>query len=487
MIVIIVDDMGYSDLGCFGGEIPTPNIDGLAKRGVRFTNFFNNAKCSPSRASLMTGQFPPSCGMGGSVPRPLTRCTMIPHVLKSAGYDSYMVGKWHLREHPMDWGFDHSWGLLSGADNYFEPEKRWTNEHEVTEDPDFGPDFYATEAFTEHALDYLGQAGQKENPFFMYLAYTAPHWPLQARPEDIARHRGNYLEGWDVLRRRRFERQKELGIMPPHAELSPRDGRVPAWEDVTDEDKDRWDNHMAVYAAMMEVMDRGVGQVMDKLRAMGVTEDTLVMFMSDNGSCMRKLNVEDYAGPADSRVGYGFRGANLSNVPLRKYKLFVHNGGVQTPMIAHWPNGIEHEPGTITRERAHLVDIMPTVVELSGAEYPGAYRDWDVLPMPGLSFAPTLQARQRPEREFLCWHMGGFRGGGKYNLEGAKKVILHKKYKAVDEGGWHLYDLGKDPTELHDLAGEKPELLGRMQQAWAKWLAQVEKDSGRDYSHGRDE
>jgi arylsulfatase len=239
---------------------------------------------------------------------------------------------------------------------------------------------------------------------------------------------------------------------------------------------------MAVYAAMMESMDRGIGRVMEQLQKMGAADDTLVMFLSDNGSCSQNRNTDQYAGPEETDVGYGFGGANLSNVPLREFKLHAFNGGVQTPLIAHWPAGIAAEHGSITDERGHLIDIMPTLVELSGAEYPDTYRDWDVLPMPGISLVPALEGRERPEREFLCWHYGGWRPGAEADLTSAKKMVLHKQYKALDEGGWHLYDLEKDPTELHDLAGERPELLARMQQAWRQWLTRCEQASGRDYS-----
>ncbi len=373
VVLIMVDDMGWSDLSCFGSEIPTPNVDRLAAGGVRFTHFYNNAKCSPTRASLLTGQFPPACGMGGSVPRPLSRCVMIPHVLKSAGYDSYHVGKWHLRGHPIDWGFDHSWGLLSGADNYFEPEKRWTDGRKETEDPDFGPGFYTTEAFTEHALACLDEADREENPFFLYLAYTAPHWPLQAWPEDIARYRGKYREGWDVLRQRRFERQKELGVMPPHAELSPRDGRVPPWDGVSEKEKDLWDNHMAVYAAMMDCMDRGVGRVMAKLRQMGVAEDTLVMFTGDNGTHATIRT--------DTAWGEYKGGKGRSD-----------DSGVHVPLIAQWPAALP--AGKVSDIIIDFSDFVPTLADLCGGKLP------QDRVIDGVSFADLLKGESFEGREW---------------------------------------------------------------------------------------
>ncbi|MGB9619920.1 MAG: sulfatase-like hydrolase/transferase [Armatimonadota bacterium] len=351
IVLIVADDMGYSDVGCYGGEIETPNIDRLASSGVRFTRFYNNAVCMPTRASILTGLYPHQVGAADAARLAQTGNVTIAEVLRDAGYRTLMSGKWHNGsrpgELPVARGFDRYWGLVSGSSNYFNPGLPRKGEAVAHKRPDDmrpwaedsrivcpftpeDPDFYATDAFTDHAIGFLNQYGREDRPFFLYLAYTAPHFPIQARPEEIEKYRGKYRIGWDELRRRRFERQVEMGLVERRWGLSERDELAPKWEDVTD--RDAWDLKMAVYAAMIDRMDQGIGRVLETIRKLGKEQDTVVIFLSDNGGCAEHIDQTPGVppGPVNSYKTVDAPWANASNTPFRRFKAFDHEGGIAT-------------------------------------------------------------------------------------------------------------------------------------------------------------
>ncbi len=486
IILIMADDMGFSDLGCYGGEIHTPNIDRLAAGGIRFSRFYNAARCCPTRASLLTGLHPHQAGMGGMVSQPDSpkppgpyqgylndRCVTIAEVLREAGYHTLMSGKWHVgegRPHwPVDRGFERYYGLISGAANYFDitkgKQEGIKRGFAIDDQPHMPPQegFYMTDAITERAVGFLDQYGRWDKPFFLYVAYTAPHWPLHAWPEDIARYQGKYLHGWDAVRRRRYERLLEMGIINGNWPLSPRDEDVQPWDDV--ENKEEMDLKMAVYAAQVDRMDQGIGQILARLRDLGKEENTLVLFLSDNGGCHeggpwgfdnRKNGLPP--GGVDSYMSYGSSWANASNTPFRLYKHWVHEGGIATPLIAYWPAGIKQQDH-ITHQPGHIIDLMATCCDLASVSYPETYKDNRITPLEGRSLAPIFQGEKREGHEVLYWeHMGN-------------RAIRRGRWKlvSVKEGRWELYDLEADRTELRDLAGQQPDVAGGLAALYDAW------------------
>jgi arylsulfatase len=482
IFIILADDMGFSDLGCYGSEIGTPNLDGLAQQGVRFTQAYCAARCCPSRAALLTGLYPHQAGMGDMVstlkkPRPngpyqgyLNRqCVTIAEMLRTAGYRTYMSGKWHVGESPEHWprkrGFDRYFGLIGGASSYFEILKDENPPRVMARDDEpYVPEddhFYMTDAFTDNAVRFLEEHDQSK-PFLLYLAYTAPHWPLHALPEDIARYKGKYKIGWDTLREQRYKRLLELGIINPKWPLSPRDDEVPPWDSV--DNKDDWDLRMAVYAAMISRMDYGVGRVLETLRKMGAEDNTLVLFMSDNGGCHERIRKEKLSKPGalpgerGSYVAYERNWANASNTPFRLFKHWCHEGGVATPLIARWPARI-HGKGALTHQVAHITDIMPTCIELAGVKYPESFEGNTITPTPGKSLVPILDGQTRELHERLYWEHEGNRAV----REGRWKLV------ATTKGQWELYDLEADRTELNNLAQAQPEKAAELNRAWEQW------------------
>ncbi len=486
ILLIMVDDMGFSDIGCYGSEINTPNIDRLAAGGLRFTQFYNAARCCPTRASLLTGLYPHQAGMGGMVnhgadikpPGPYQgylndECVTIAEVLKEFGYKTFMSGKWHVGESrphwPTDRGFDKYFGLISGGANYFDITKsraKNIKRQMAVDDNPYNPpkdNFYMTDAITENAVAHLDLHKGRTEPFFQYVAYTAPHWPLHALPEDIAKYKGKYLVGWDKLRQKRYERLLETGIVDKSWALSPRDAGASTWEEV--EDKELMDLKMAVYAAQIDRMDQGVGKILEKLKVIGCEQDTLVLFLSDNGGChevgplgfdWRKNGLPP--GGVDSYMSYGFSWANLSNTPFRRYKHWVHEGGIATPLIAYWPAVIKNHGG-ITDQLGHIVDIMATCVDIAGADYPKTYKSNRITGLEGKSLLPVFRGKKRPGYETLYWeHMGN-------------KAVRHGKWKLVSvrDGQWELYDIQADRTELNDLAGKYPETVEQLKQMYLNW------------------
>lgn len=472
IVLIMADDMGYSDIGCYGGEIETPNLDRLASGGLRFTQFYNNAKCAPTRASLLTGLYAQQMGVHDG-PVPMQGGVTIAEVLRAAGYRTLMAGKWHAAQLPVERGFDRYFGLCDGCSNYFNPgeqrpgepapaeknyPRKWARDAQVMQP--FTPEdrnFYATDAFTDAALGYLDEYGREDRPFFLYLAFTAPHYPLHARPEDIEKYRGRYTAGWDKIREVRYKRMIDMGLIDPRWALSPRDPHVPAWENAGD--KEEWDLKMAVYAAMVDRMDQNIGRVLAKLDELGKTEDTLILFLSDNGGCAETRNATPDVppGPLNSYRTVDPPWANVQNTPFRKYKRYDHEGGISTPLIARWPKQIA--PGTITQQMGHLIDVMATCLDVTGAAYPAELHGAPVLPLEGKSLLPILQGRTREEHEALYWQFSDSR------------AIRHGKWKLVKSGDapWELYDMEADRTELHDLATEHPRLVMTLESKWQDW------------------
>ena len=477
--------MGFSDIGCYGGEINTPNIDRLAAGGLRFTQFYNNSICVPTRASLLTGLYSQQVGVYRNSPVIYKNCITLAELLKSAGYRTLMTGKWHARQIPVERGFDRYFGLCDGCCNFFNPGPRRPGEPEpgrkgtsygyprrwAVDDKEYQPyivaekDFYTTDAFTNYALQYLEQYKEEDNPFFLYLAYTAPHYPLHAWPEDIAKYRGKYMIGWDELRRQRLERMKELGIVAADLTLPQRDEIVPAWEEV--EDKDAWDLTMAVYAAMIDRMDQNIGRVLTKIRQMGEEENTLVLFLSDNGGCAGEANYtpDIPPGPVASYRSVDPPWANASNTPFRKYKVWDHEGGICTPFIAYWPKRVK-QGGKITGQVGHIIDIMATFVEISGATYPSEYNGAKVLPLEGKSLLPVLEGKERAGHEVLFWQIA----------PGRNHAVRQGDWKLVtvaDDAPWELYDLKTDRVEQHDLSGQNPDKVKEMEALYQAWAERV--------------
>ena len=477
IITILVDDMGFSDIGCYGGEVETPHLDRLAEGGVRFTDFYCTPRCCPSRASLLTGLTPHKAGIGwmsfdwteldedadGYVGTLNRDCLTIPEALKTAGYRSYHAGKWHVTSHlgdrttwPAGRGFDRSFALLSGRTDYFKPT------HLVLDTKFYRPPekTYFTDLMGSHAVRFVDEhcRDNPDDPFFMYLAFTAPHFPLQAPEETVAKYRPVYRAGWDALRARRFERMGRTGIIRPEWELPPRPDAVPAWDSLNEAERRRQVENMATYAAMIEIMDANVGRLVEALERNGALENTLILFLSDNGACAE--------GPLmGSDTHYGECWAHLSNTPLRLYKHFTCQGGVQTPMIAHWPAAVAAKRrGGFENWTGSLVDIMPTCLDLAGAAYPEALDGRPIHPLDGTSFAPLLQGFAQPPRPDLF-----------IEHEGNQMVRAgrHKLVRQHTDPLWQLYDMEADRPEIHDLAAHSPELLVDLSRRYGRWEAQA--------------
>ncbi|MHC4157900.1 MAG: sulfatase-like hydrolase/transferase [Planctomycetota bacterium] len=486
IILIMADDLGFSDIGCYGSEVYTPNLDRLAAEGVRFTQFYNVARCCPTRASLLTGLYPHQVGMGGMVnhagdirpPGPYQgylndKCVTIAEVLKDAGYHTLMSGKWHVGESrphwPTDRGFEKYFGLISGAANYFDITKGKAKDRKrqmaIDDKPYLPPkdNFYMTDAITEHAVNFIDQSSCDDKPFFLYVAYTAPHWPLHALPEDIAKYKGKYLMGWDVLRKQRYARQVEMGIIDKRWPLTPRDETAIPWNEV--KDKELMDLKMAVYAAQIDRMDQGVGKLLAKLKEIGKEENTLILFLSDNGGCAEtgplgfdSRNNGLPPGGVDSYMSYGCSWANASNTPFRLFKKWVHEGGISTPFIAYWPCVIK-DKGSINNHVCHVIDIMATCVDLAGTKYPNTFNNRKILPIEGKSLLPIFEGKQRTGHSYLYWeHM-------------KHEAVRHDKWKLVARkpGRWELYDLELDRSEMNNLSDKYPEIAQQLKSKYQEW------------------
>jgi len=486
IVLILCDDMGFSDIGCYGGEVNTPNLNRLAAGGVRFSQFYNSARCCPTRASLLTGLHPHQAGIGwmtadlgypGYYGALNDRCVTIAEVLKQAGYRTCASGKWHVGSrpgtHPLDRGFDAYYGLIDGACNYFRPKKGIFRGRTRVKIPTDGS-YYTTDAFTDQAVQFVDKAGRDEDkPFFLYLAYTAPHYPIQAWQQDIDKYRGKYMKGWDKIRDARHKRLIELGLIDPKWKLSPRDRRNPAWDTLSDADKDWRDLLMATYAAMIDRMDQGIGRVLAKLKEVGAEENTLVMFLSDNGGCPYTNKPDKPKRGADGKIvptstpdmeyTYGWAWANASNTPFRRYKQHTHEGGIATPFIAYWPGVIK--PGGVTHQVGHIVDVMATCAEVAGTRYPASFEGRSLTPLEGKSLASVFQGRQREGHDHLCWQHNGARAIRK----GKWKLVARNEKPA----SWELYDIEADRTELNDLARAHPDTVKELSALYQKWADRV--------------
>jgi arylsulfatase len=482
IVVILVDDMGFSDIGCYGSEIPTPNLDKLAAGGLRFTQFYNTGRCCPTRASVLTGLYSHQTGVGhmvedGGAPgyrgRLNDRCVTLGEVLGGAGYFTAMSGKWHVgQEHgvvPWERGFQRSLNSPKGGFYYPEgKEKRlFLNGKALADDaPELPKNWYTTDLYTDFGIRFIDEALAAKQPFLLYLAYNAPHFPLQAPTDEIAKFRGRYKIGWDKLRERRHLCQESLGVVDKSWPLSPRPSEVGAWDSLSDADKDRFDHIMAIYAACVAHMDTAVGRLVAALKERQVLDNTLILFMSDNGgnaeSGPRGRLEGDSPGAAYSAVFCGQSWATLENTPFRRYKHFNHEGGIATPLIAHWPAGIAGR-GELREQPGHLVDIMTTCVELAGANYPAEFHGQAILPMEGRSLVPAF-ANQPIQRDALYWEHEG---------NAAVRVGDWKLVRLGRNGPWELYNLKADRTELHDLAASEPARAADLAAKWDAWASRV--------------
>lgn len=495
IVLILADDMGFSDIGCYGGEIETPNLDALAQNGLRFTQFYNSARCCPTRASLLTGLHPHQTGVGwmtNSAENPkrgdrnvygyrgfLNRdCVTLAEVLSAAGYRTLMSGKWHLGYHakekwPRQRGFDRYYGTLSGSVNYFNPiAPRGLMFDNDPIEPVSTTDrrYYITDAFTDYAIKFINETGKLDDrPFFLYLPYTAPHWPLHAHDEEIEKYSGKYMCGWDQLRLQRHKRMIDMGIVSKNWPLSERD--APPWDDLSDKKKKEMDLRMAIYAAQIDRMDQNIGKVVGALGKSGKLENTLILFLADNGGCAE--GGELGRGPLELKeleksrnASYGQAWANASNTPFRKYKHYVHEGGIATPLIVHWPNGIK-EKGVLRRDPGYLPDILPTLLVVTGAEYPNQFNGHDIHPLEGESLVGVFENKKFKREKPMCWEHEGNRairlGNWKLVSPGKEKNIINT------EDNWELYDLDADRTEMNDLASSYPEVVEKLQNLWWTW------------------
>ena len=468
-ILIMVDDMGYSDIGCYGGEVKTPNLDQLAKNGLRFTQFYNTAKCHTTRAELLTGNYAYSIG-----DNKMEHGATFGEVLRPIGYRTLISGKWHQVPLPTTRGFDRYYGLADGCSNFFNPGlkarpgegppgrkgktrvRRWAIEDKVImgyTSPD--KKFYHTDAFTTYAIDRLDEYKDEDKPFVLYLPYTAPHYPLHAWPEDIAKYRGKYKIGWDEIRKQRFKRMNEMGIISPNHKLTPRASK--AWDDLSGEQKDAEDLKMAVYAAMIDRVDQNLGRLFAKVKELGEWDNTLIMFLTDNGACPEQPNTTPNIapGPVESYRTVSVGWANASNTPYRKFKSTDYEGGIRTPFIAHWPGVIK--PG-MTNQVGHIIDVSATFRDITGAKYPKEILGKKTKPPLGKPLLPIFNGKQREPHKEIYWHFS------------RANAVRQGDLKAVRAGKtWELYDLKADPTETNNLAKERPKKTAELAKMWEVW------------------
>ncbi len=475
IIVIMCDDMGISDLGCYGSEISTPNLNRLAKEGMRSTQFYNTARCCPSRASILTGLYSHQAGIGHMVDdrgleayrgRLNERCATIAELLRPAGYRTLLSGKWHVGEDvpywPLQRGFETYYGLISGACNYFKLDKGRSFARDNERITDLGDNFYMTDAITDSAVEQIEKYGRGDAPFFQYVAYTAPHWPLHAWPEDIEKYRGRYNGGWDHLRKERHQRMIEMGLVNPNWPLTPRDTHADAWEDAPHKE---WEAmRMAVYAAQIDRMDQGIGKIMKKLKETGTEENTLIMFLADNGGCAESRKENDpkiMPGPRETFMSYGLAWANASNTPFRRFKKDTHEGGTSTAFIARWPKKIES--GSLTHQVGHIIDILPTCLDAADVSYPNEVDGRELTPVAGKSYLPVLLGKQRDGHSEIYWeHVGN-------------RAVRQGNWKLVSNrpGNWELYDLEADRTELNDLIEKHPNKAQELAGLYEAWFNRV--------------
>lgn len=526
IVVILGDDIGFSDLGCYGGEISTPHLDALAKGGLRFTQFYNMARCCPTRASLLSGLYPHQAGVGhmmedrqfagyrGALNR---NCVTLAEALKPAGYRSYAVGKWHVtpghspaaladtRNWPLQRGFERFYGTIHGAGSFWDPSSLVRDNTPITiaNDPAYRPkEYYYTEAIAEQAVQFIRQHSRehRNEPFFLYTAFTAAHWPLHAREADIARYRGRYHAGYEAIRAARWAKQRRLGLVDSHWKLSP---PVGDWSQVRNPPFE--ERCMEVYAAMVDSMDQGIGRMVAELKAQGRWENTLILYLQDNGGCAEgvgrgtnvvaraaqpslapmSMDMAQYGsqpkqtrdgwpirqgygvmpGGPDTYIAYGRDWAHVSNTPFREYKHWTHEGGISTPLIAHWPAGMARSRrNRLESQPGHLIDIMATCVDLAGAMYPTERLGERIKPMEGVSLRPLLEGKPFQRAQPIFWEHEG------------NRAVRSGKWKLVakENQPWELYDMERDRTESQDLAGVNPGLVEELAGQWEVYAARAD-------------
>ena len=456
VLVIMADDLGYSDIGCYGGEIDTPNLDSLAANGLRFSQFYNTAKCHSSRVSLLTGQY---CVAAGDVS--LSHAVTSAEVLRDAGYFTAMTGKWHLKREPTDFGFERYFGHLSGACNFFKGDNSFRLNGEQWNVPAVLNDktFYTTVADVDFAIDFLSEARKTEKPFYLYVAFNAPHAPLHALPEDYAKYKGRYTEGWDEIRDSRIKKQIQSGLLPDTLTPSPRPPHVRAWKDVVRWQRDYETNRMVTLAAMIDRVDQEIGRLVNNLKDHDELDNTLILFVSDNGAGpydRRELLLDVEPTNGDVALANSTPWAWARNAPFRFYKQNQFEGGISSPGIVHWPSGLKTEPGAIVDTPAHLIDVLPTLADLAGASIPEEYPQRELRPVSGVSLRPVFEGRKlnRPEPIHLQF-------SSDYGLrDGDWKVVSFKGQE------WELYNVANDRTENNNLAASEPERLAAMVEKW---------------------
>ena len=513
IIVILSDDMGFSDIGCYGGEIRTPNLDGLAERGLRFSQFYNTGRCCPTRACLLSGLYPHQTGVGWMMTDRGTdgyrgdlnkQCRLISEVLRPAGYSTYGVGKWHVTKHvqpdgpkhnwPLQRGFDRFYGTITGAGSFFDPGTLVRGNTNITpmSDNEYQPkEFYYTDAISDHAVRFIDEHAEKsaDKPFFMYVAYTAAHWPMHALKRDVDKYQGHYDRGYQPTRDRRAKKVVELGLVKSDWDVTP---QVGDWDKV--EHKEWEAECMEVYAAMIDNMDQGIGRIIGSLKKNKRFDNTLILFMQDNGGCQEgngrrgnfkrpvKPSLPPIAadtirlavipkqnragvptltgpgimpGPEDTYIAYGINWANVSNTPFREYKHFVHEGGISTPLIAHWPQGITRH-GELEHQPAHLIDIAATCAHLARADYPKTVDEHSIKPLEGVSLNTAFHGKSLDRANAIFWEHEGNRA-----IRDGQWKLVAKESKA-----WELYDMERDRTEMHDLAAKLPEVVEQLAKKW---------------------
>jgi arylsulfatase len=523
IVLIMADDMGYSDIGCYGGEIETPTLDSLAAGGLRFTQFYNTGRCCPTRAALLTGLYSHQAGVGwmmtdrghdGYRGDLNNRCVTIAEALLPAGYSTYMSGKWHVTPHvqpngkkhnwPLQRGFDHFYGTIHGAGSFYDPNSLTRDNQQVSPaaDPEYKPEqYYYTDAISDHAVRFIKEheAATPDKPFFIYVAYTAAHWPMHALEKDIAKYRGEYDSGYGTIREARWQRMQKMGLIDSKWKMTE---QAEDWQRVSNRE---WELRcMEVYAAMVDNMDQGIGRIVQTLKKTDDFDNTLILFLQDNGGCAEGLGRRPrngltarpdkptltvmkpgelqkqmippqtrdgypivmgpgvMPGPDGTYIAYGRGWANVSNTPFREYKHWVHEGGIATPLIAHWPAKIKRH-GAFENQPGHLVDLMATCVDLAKADYPEKVGENEIKPMEGTSLAPAFVGESLSRKHPIFWEHEG------------NRAIRDGKWKLVAKENlpWELYDMAADRTEQNDLMKERPELAKQLEAKWDVWAARA--------------
>ncbi len=518
VLVILTDDMGYSDIGCFGSEIKTPNIDRLASNGLRFTHFYNTARCSPTRASLLTGLYPHQAGMGhlssenypeeGYKDDLSKNAVTMAEVFQQAGYATYMTGKWHIAKNmkskgdksnwPLQRGFQRYFGTLNGSGSFYDPGTL------ISDNTFIAPskDFYYTDAISDTTVKFIKE-NPKDKPFFFYVAYTAAHWPIHAPENEVQKYKGMYDKGWDAIREQRFNKLKKLGIINDKCVLTQRGVSIPEWQK---EPMKEWQvRRMEVYAAMIDIMDQGIGRIITALEQKGELENTIIFYMHDNGGCAEPVGTDKKETPmtaeqkipkpysydsinpekeviytrdgrfvrrgkgvipggADTWTGYSIEWANVSNTPFREYKHWAHEGGIASPLVVHFPKGFRAK-GQLRTQPSHLIDIMATCLDITGVTYPTQFNGNAIQPFEGKSL--VLAFKNKPiQRDLIFWEHEGNRAIRVNNWKLVSKTQRNRVFTEGDEKAWELYDMDNDPSETKDLAAQNPQKVKEMAEKW---------------------